>query len=581
MSRPTESAHGLDSSRHTPRAVRQGTGSVRAPRQSAEHETVFASADGTRRVAATSGENPRKRLRATRRGVTVLIVLLLLSITLGLSYAMVRSQTTALQIQQNANVRVSAHRAALTGLTVALKEMHTSEWCDGDGDGVNTTVCGTLSDHESYTVTYTTGDDSLDSEDPANAMKFACRVTLLATGTATDPSDPARTATHRARAVVRLVPRALNEDDEPDEWREMTEDYTVYQWRKDDFQVNVPFRIEGAVRVQHKLKLARSSLWYPWYPWSSSAREDYLTDLNAMRLGGGADLRPLTGPIDLPRPAQEPGLFSLLQSTDADPNDVGQNNVTQWNHPGQVSTYRIYPGGKEYSADVLGYSQQNVTWQPNPETNPLGIYYREGTLRLCGNVTIEGTLIVKGNWNGDVEIEGTNVLLQPHDLPPLYGSDRPIRLPVAVVDHDFEIYPNAQSTVKGLLTVWNEFRVCKDGQRDMAVTFQGPIVAREILIRPRSEWYDGKWSDWWDTQYQAFLDQEATGEPYFPAWLSDVHGLDSHPFVLIQPEPRDAGEPAPRYHWKNQYDAIYVPHPNDIERGVGLRWDLLEWTDSL
>jgi len=509
--------------------------------------------------------------------------MLLLAVTLGLSYAVVRSQSTALTIQHNARLQASARQAALTGLTVALKKMHSAAWCSGDG--VNSTVSGAISDYESYAVTYATGDDSLDPHDPANAMEFACRVTLLSTGTAVDPSDPARTATHRARAVVRLVPRALDTDDEPDEWQEMTDQHTVYQWRNGDFEVNVPFRIEGAVRIQGKLDLAKARWHYPWYPWSTEAREDYLTDLNAMRLDGLADFRPFTGPIELPFPSQEAGLTGLLESMDTNPTDAGKSNVNNWHFPAQLSTYRVYPGGKEYTVEALGYWQQDVTWKPNAETNPLGIYYRSGTLRLYQNVTIEGTVITTGTWAGNVYLHGTNVHLKPLDLPSLYGSDRPIRLPVAVVEDDFRIYAGAQGSVAGLVTVGDEFEICDAGQHDIDVPFQGPIVAKEVLIRPRSEWYQGKGPIWWYTQYQAFLnqnpegqegEQEPAGTPYFPVWLNDHHGLDSNPGLLIQREPRDAGAPEPRYHWKKQYDAIYVPHEEDD----GLRWEVFEWTDK-
>ena len=148
-----------------------------------------------------------------RRGVAVLIVLMLLSITLGLSYWMVRSPTTALQIQQNTNVRVSARRAALTGLTMGLKKMHTNEWCYGDG--VNTTLTGSIGEDQSYQVSYVVGDPSLAVDDP----DYPYRVTLLSTGTATDPTDPERTSTHQARAVVHLVPRRV--PDEPTDWPTM------------------------------------------------------------------------------------------------------------------------------------------------------------------------------------------------------------------------------------------------------------------------------------------------------------------------------------------------------------------------
>ena len=53
------------------------------------------------------------------------IVLLMICIVLGLSYAAVRSQFVGLKIQRNADRRTSARQAAVTGLTMAVKKMHT------------------------------------------------------------------------------------------------------------------------------------------------------------------------------------------------------------------------------------------------------------------------------------------------------------------------------------------------------------------------------------------------------------------------------------------------------------------------
>jgi len=56
-----------------------------------------------------------------RRGMALLMVLLLLSLTLGLSYAAMRSQATVSMIQRNSDRRASARQDAITGLSVALK----------------------------------------------------------------------------------------------------------------------------------------------------------------------------------------------------------------------------------------------------------------------------------------------------------------------------------------------------------------------------------------------------------------------------------------------------------------------------
>ncbi len=172
---------------------------------------------------------------------------------------------------------------------------------------------------------------------------------------------------------------------------------------------------------------------------------------------------------------------------------VGANNTrpeeVAWRHPGRVSTYRIYPGGKQYRADVLGWGQRAVAWRPNGERNPLGIYCRSGTIRLYDEVTIEGTLIVEGGSSGDAHVQGAEVYLRPHNLPPLYGSDRPIRLPVAVIEDDLRIHKQARVSVTGLLAVGEDFEIRQARQEAIEMTIQGAVVARNVLIHPRREWY--------------------------------------------------------------------------------------------
>ncbi len=170
--------------------------------------------------------------------MTLLVVMGLISISLALSYATLRSQATVVQLQHNSDRMANARHAALSGVTQGLRNMCQSNWA-----GVDTTLSGWLSPTESYTVTFTTGDPSLTSADP-NYGDLPYRVTLLATGFAQDPANSAAIATYRIRAVTRLVPRKLA--DEPAGWDNLA-DYTVYQWKAATggtyrFQVEVPAR---------------------------------------------------------------------------------------------------------------------------------------------------------------------------------------------------------------------------------------------------------------------------------------------------------------------------------------------------
>jgi len=225
-------------------------------------------------------EGIRRRLRRSRRGAAILVVLLLVTITLALSYSLMRSQGTALQIRGNADLRAQARNAAYLGMRKAIEHMKTRQWQgvkEYAGDE-RSKLLGSVNAQQRYEVTFTTGDAALCEGHP-DRDEYAFRVTLFSTGFASDAADPSREASYRIEAVVRLVPERLSP--QLTGWPELT-GYTLSQWTSGTFSLNVPFRIEGPVRAQQRIDLAKSSLWLPWYFWFSEEREAYLLDLGQM-----------------------------------------------------------------------------------------------------------------------------------------------------------------------------------------------------------------------------------------------------------------------------------------------------------
>ena len=505
-------------------------------------------AGSRQQAAARSGSRSPGR---TRRGVAVLVVLMLISITMALAYAVMRSQGTALQIQNNANLRNSARQAAVTGLTIALKKMHTSDW-----DGANATLQGSLGGYEGYRVTYTSGDPSLEPGH-SDYADLPYRVTLLSTGLAADPSDPERISTYQVRAVVRLAPRKL--DDEPTDWATMQQ-YTVYQSKKDSFEVEIPCRLEGHVRIQGKLRIAVH------YPDDDDARSRYLSDLNAMRLAGLPDYRPFKGPVYLPFSEQEwAHLYRLTNNLAVTAVDKRVDEAaSDWIKPTSLITYQIYDGGPVYEIPQLGTTLQNVTLEPDPVSNPLGLYYRAGSISILDNVTIRGSLFCKD----DIKIEGSNVHFEPVELLALHESVDPVRLPVATCQNFF-VKPNAGGSLTGMLAVFDEFKIEKSPET-VAFVITGRVIARKLFIKERQPWETLNWKDY----YELFEDQlggaEGSVVPYFPVWMGN-QGRNPIPLLTIAPDATPVA-----YHWKKPYNLIYVPHPDDD----GLRWDLLKWTEN-
>jgi len=513
------------------------------------------------------GFKTRDGIICKRRGAAVIIVLGLVAITLALSYAVLRSQATTLRIQQNAGAQVSARQAALTGLSVGLRAMHENSW-----SGVDTTLARQLSHSERFEVSYATGDPQLTAVNSEYA-DFPYRVTLTSTGFANDPLSQ-REITHTARAVVRLIPRQLSA--EPSGWPAMFVTHTLFQWGSgygsDECSLEVPFRIEGPVRIHGEMKLCRDN------PERESHRERYLRDLNQMRGSGGGDYRPFNGPLELDFNYTSAAQLSLLtaqlgvavSSTTA----VSPISSTASELASAIAgSYRIYPGGRLYSMTAVPQEFASVALEPDPQTNPLGICYRGGSgssasLVIGNNVAIRGAMFAAG----DINLGGTNIRLRPVSLPALYGTDRPVQLPVLAAGDDFRLRGNARGTIDGAVIALDRF-VAERGPQNLGVAIRGRVVARQVEISERSEWDLGdlQWDDLWN-RFSIQLGSEATSIPYFPRWL-ETQGLRIQPLLTVRPESSPVRYYIPQ---PSKSMVIYSAHPADD----GLRWELLSWFEG-
>ncbi len=489
--------------------------------------------------------------------MAILMVLLLLSLTVGLCYTAMRTQATAAMVQRNSDRRASARQAAITGLTMAIKKMSRTDWA-----GVDASLNGSINTNDSFLVTYTTGDPRLASSD----ADYPYRVTLLSTGYSADPDQPQAIAIYRVRAVVRLIPRALS--DEPTDWTTMMA-YTVYQWAFGSFTMTAPARIEGPVRVQ-------ATLDFDWdYDWMGNPRDNYHDGLHDMQQAGRGDYRPFSGPITLDKSWQFfwDTVNVLTNDLGVTVNNASNRTISGMTFPYSLSTYRLYPGGKQYSVPQLPNSLQATAYQADPATNPAGLFFCPGSLTVNDDTTVCGTIVTPLGSGGRVYIAGKRIKLQAMNLPPLQGTTDAVQLPVAMVGDSFQVGPDADISITGLISAYYNFSVSADNHLDINMMYQGKLIAQNIYFNPRSDW-NNKTAYWWSNQYYAFHAQESlpNGYKYFPEWLLKYQSLDYRPKLIIKP---DAG--SIRYHWYNPQNAIYVPLPAD----GGLRWDLLDWTENL
>jgi hypothetical protein len=498
-----------------------------------------------------------RRGRPRRRGIAVLLVLLMLAATLGLSYAAMRGQGTTLLVQKNAGRRAAARQIAITGLTMALKKMQTNAW-----GGVNTTLTGQFSTYETFAASYATGDPRLSAANPDYA-DFPWRVTVLCTGSVKDPDNPQCVATHTVRAIVRLVPRQLGA--EPDWWTSAIS-YRVYQYNPSTVTLNLPVRFEGRMRVEGTLYLANG------IGWPSNIRSRYFGDLNQMRSNGFPDWRPLSDAVKLPYYLQDVATVPLLGTLGLGTIDGASNAHSFPSDSWQAFSYKLYPGGKTYNAATIVQDQQATAYTPSIADNPLGLLYRAGMVKLKDDVTIRGTLITARSAGGDVEITGKRVRIEGVSLPPLYGTSDTVQLPAIVSGDDVRINDSAELTVAGMVACYDDFIVAADNQDDILVNIAGQLVAGDILVYARSEW--SKSGDWWGNRFAEFQAQEAevNGIRYWPQWLSQFRGLNPAPRITVKPPATPV-----RYHWHSGTNTIFVPHADD----PGLRWELLDWTERL
>jgi hypothetical protein len=491
-----------------------------------------------------------RREHGKRRGLAVVLVLALLGASLAVAYGVLKSEATTLALQQNFGSRDAARQAALSGLAIGLRHMHTSSW-----GGVETSLSRNLGNGTSCTVKYTAGDPNLQPGHP-DYNRYPFRVTLDVTGYAIQSYTPLRMAWHQLQAVVELVPRALSTP--PGDWSRM-QNYVFFQTHAEPTTVEIPFRIAGAVRLQKDLKIADA------YPDKSTPRTKYLTDLNAMRLTGQGDFRPFNGPLELPTAAQSSATMTRL--TELGVTVVNRSAAvvgSDWQKPALPPTYRLYPGGPPYQPTVVGTKLNNVTLQADPLTNPLGLFYCSSSMRLQGDVMLRGTLVC----DSDITLQGAGLSLAAVDLPSLDGTAGVLRLPTLSVGQHLKVEPGCRGTLTGLAAIFNELRVT-NGLDTAQLAMTGRLIVRQLKAEPRKPWEDQDWNRLHDEYLiEWFLKPLST--PRFPIWLRDKYGLDPQPRVFLQADPQTV-----TYHWLSLQQPLYVAAPGD----AGLRWSLLAFQD--
>src|SRR5690606_8652862 len=103
------------------------------------------------------------------------------------------------------------------------------------------------------------------------------------------------------------------------------------------------------------------------------------------------DYRPLNGEVTLSSDRNDISVpLMLYRQLGCTPLYQSTSVSTPTNSTLTGSTYRLYPGGPTYSIPVLDSNVSNQTLQADIDTNPLGIFRRQGSITLKNNVRVEG-----------------------------------------------------------------------------------------------------------------------------------------------------------------------------------------------
>jgi hypothetical protein len=488
--------------------------------------------------------------RSARRGASIALVLSIIAITLATSYVIMRAEFATLRVQQNGNRRTLARQAAMIGLSAGMRKMEESTWA-----GVGTTVSGNVSSQESYSVTYTTGDPLLTSGS-SNYSDYPYRVTVQSTGISVDPNNTQSHATYKMTAVMRFLPRQLAT--QPTKWSIM-QNYTVYQTDNRGFTIDPPCQIAGPLFLQGAVNIGNGS------NWTSSIENQYLSDLNSMRLNGFSDNRTLTGPVSLPTSSSNANNLGYLSALAVSTTNVAIGSTITMPTPNNLTSYRIYPGGQSYSVGTVATSISDTTLSPDPVNNPLGIYFNSNSISIGNNVTITGTIIS----GGDVSITGSGVVINPLNLLPMSGSTAPVRLPVVVAKNNFYCNSTGQATVTGVIVAGKQFWI-DSGSQNNVVTVVGRVICSPFVIGVRTQWSSVTATSWTNS-YNTWKLFKAI-YPYFPVYQSTLNSLNYTPKLTVTPDTTVVAN-----HWFDMTAGpVFVQNSTD----AGLRWDSVDWRDN-
>lgn len=404
--------------------------------------------------------------RGDRRGFSLLMVMLAVSLCLTLTYGFLRSQATVRRIDENSGRRDQALAAARAGMAIALREMNSADW-----GGVSAEVSRIVESDATGTASFHASWHRVVPNDPnsASAPASGLDVVVRSVGTWQAADDPNERLERTIEAVARMQPRLPGRDlgpadaayasdlqANPSQYDSMQNYALVSTESSNSLSLEPGDRIDGNVWLRERLAA------YQEPAWGSTVRNQFLSDVGTKYVQTATTRvfkhpHPLAGRVDfyMPPDSSTVGDLNRIKALYATTSQALNLPMIAWS---DWSTYRIYEKGFTYSAVSLPSTLQSVTLRPTAD-NPLGIFYHVGTLRIENDVVVQGTLVV----TDEVEIAGRRVHLTAFNWRGDAGKplvdDRALwqRLP-AIVTRSVEIERESASVIEGAVIAADRLR---------------------------------------------------------------------------------------------------------------------------
>ncbi|MEO1996766.1 MAG: hypothetical protein ABGZ17_15990, partial [Planctomycetaceae bacterium] len=390
----------------------------------------------------------------TRRpGLALVMVLFAISTSLILTLSFLRTQNSVLHLSQNARHQDLALQAARTGVSSALHDLQSPTW-----SGVEQILQQTLADNDEGLTRFTVEYLPLSADEyPNTRYHRSLYLVLRSTGSWHAHADD-RVVRKSVEILIELRPRlSVQADTEPgmqsgldvadnsqnfDQIRTMA---LFAEGGRTSLRLGPAHRIEGHVWIFNALHLFKGP------QWNNRVRSAVMHSIgNRLNISPEQSLHPH------PLSGQVTHFRSLSSATKAGLKRLKIPSVraTSRLRPPTINlttqqSYSMYQGGPTYEAVQLQSVLENIELIPTPD-NPLGLFYRHGSLIIRDNVTVRGSLMV----NRKLTIEGRDVHLCSFDWR---GIDGESQVP------DIENWPRLPAIVANSVLIDRDVRLIIEG----------------------------------------------------------------------------------------------------------------------